>query len=67
MHNDGLKGIAECKNNDHIYIFYSKSDDKVPIELVKRLNDSKAIIEYIKSENGTKNALDFQLSSYFNG
>ena len=67
MHNDGLKGIAECKINYHIYIFYSNSDDKVPIELVKRFNDSKALIEYIKSENGTKNALDFHLSSYFNG
>lgn len=64
VHNEGIKGINECKNSDLVYIFYTKSGEKLPIDIVKRIKESKAKIEFIKSENGTNNALDFQLSTY---
>ncbi len=64
VHNEGLKGINECNGSDLVYIFYTKSGEKLPIDIVKRIKDSKAKVEFIKSENGSSNALDFQLSSY---
>jgi len=64
VHDKGLTGIKNCIEGDLVYIFYTKGEEKLPIEMVKLLNDSKAKIKYIKAENGSKNALDFQLSSY---
>ena len=64
VHDKGLTGIKNCVDGDLVYIFYTKGEEKLPIEMVKLLNDSKAKITYIKAENGSKNALDFQLSSY---
>lgn len=64
VHNEGLKGINKCKGSDFVFIFYTKSGEKLPIDIVKRIKDSKTKVEFIKSENGSSNALDFQLSSY---
>jgi len=64
VHDKGLAGIKNCVDGDLVYIFYTKGEEKLPIEMVKLLNDSKAKITYLKAENGSKNALDFQLSSY---
>ena len=64
VHDKGLNGIKNCNEGDLVYIFYTKGEEKLPIEMVKLLNDSKAKLSYIKAENGSKNALDFQLSSY---
>jgi len=64
VHNEGLKGINTCKSTDLVFIFYTKSGEKLPIDIVKIIKESKAKVEFIKSENGSSNALDFQLSSY---
>ncbi len=64
VHVDGFNGLSNCKENDIIKIFYTKSADTLTFGLHRRLNETKGKIEYIKVENGAKNALDFQLSSY---
>lgn len=58
---DGLSGLTE---KDRVCIFYSENADSLTFDLHFILNEAKAEISYEKVEVGTKNALDFQLSSY---
>lgn len=64
VHVDGFNGLSNCSENDFIKIFYTKVADTLTFGLHRRLSETKAKIEYLKVENGSKNALDFQLSSY---
>lgn len=64
VHVEGFNGLSNCKESDEIKIFYTKSADTLTFGLHRRLSETKAKIEYHKVENGTKNALDFQLASY---
>ena len=61
-----LNGISHLNfsKNDEIIIFYSKNASHLTMELHKELEIIKANKQYIKVETGSKNALDFQLSSY---
>lgn len=61
---DGFNGLSNCTENDQIKIFYTKGAETLTFGLHRRLTESKSKIEYFKVENGSKNALDFQLSSY---
>lgn len=61
---DGFNGLSSCTENDYIKIFYTKGAETLTFGLHRRLSESKSKIEYYKVENGSKNALDFQLSSY---
>ncbi len=60
----GLNGIGKLTKEDCICIFYSENADSLTFGLHRRLMESKATVIYQKVEVGTKNALDFQLSSY---
>ncbi len=59
----GLKGINSLKEKDKVYILYSVNADTLTFEMHQMMNESKADINCIKANVGTKNALDFQLSS----
>ena len=60
----GLNGITKLSDNDVVVIFYSDNADTLTFSLHKRLNETKAALQYQKVKAGVKNALDFQLSSY---
>lgn len=64
VHVEGFNGLSNCTDKDSIKIFYTKGADTLTFGLHRRLGETKAKIEYLKVENGSKNALDFQLSSY---
>ena len=61
---EGFNGLSNCTENDYIKIFYTKGAETLTFGLHRRLSESKSKIDYYKVENGSKNALDFQLSSY---
>ncbi len=60
----GLDGISGLGREDSVCLFYSENADTLTFGLHRRLSEAKAEIQYQKVETGTKNALDFQLSSY---
>ena len=60
----GLDGISSLGREDSVCLFYSENADTLTFGLHRRLSEAKADIQYQKVETGTKNALDFQLSSY---
>jgi len=64
VHSNGFNGINQLSENDLIIVFYTKEVKQIPIDLHLKLQNAKAKIEYLKAENGRKNALDFQLTSY---
>lgn len=61
---EGLKGIHKLDENNTVCIFYSRNADKISPEINLNMKESKAEIIYRHVEVGTRNALDFQLSSY---
>lgn len=60
----GLSGIANLSNTDSVYVFYSKNQDKVPIDLIEPISSCKAKFKFIKVAVGGKHALDQQLSTF---
>ena len=60
----GLDGISGLGREDSVCLFYNENADTLTFGLHRRLSEAKAEIQYQKVETGTKNALDFQLSSY---
>ena len=60
----GLDGISGLGREDSGCLFYSENADTLTFGRHRRLSEAKAEIQYQKVETGTKNALDFQLSSY---
>lgn len=60
----GLDGLGKLSEDNNVCIFYSENADTLTFGLHRRLSEAKANIIYQKVEVGTKNALDFQLSSY---
>lgn len=56
--------FAELKKSDELIIFYSRNASKLTFEFHRDLEKIKAKKEYIMTEVGAPNALDFQLSSY---
>ena len=63
VHEAGLSGLMKLEKTDHVTIFYSKFVNTMTFELHRALNDTKAQVELISVQAGTKNALDFQLST----
>ncbi len=62
--NNGLKGVELLEDNDRIIIFYSKNAGNISMKTHKNLEITKAEKEYIEVNVASKNALDFQLSTY---
>lgn len=64
VHDAGLAGISDLKENDVVVIFYGSAIKNIPFDLHVQIMNSKARTEYIKTAKTAKNYLDFQLSSY---
>lgn len=62
--NAGLSGVTNLTQGDSLIIFYSKNSSTISIQTHIELGLSKANIEYIEVNANSKNALDFQLSTY---
>ncbi len=61
---DGLLGIDKLYENDEVLVFYSINADRITFDLHNMINTSKAKIKFYNIDVGSKNALDFQLSTY---
>lgn len=64
---ENLKNVSFCNNlseQDTIVFFYSKNANSLSFDLHIALGEVLAKKEYFLAQNGGKNALDFQLSSY---
>ena len=64
VNTSGLNGVPKLTEEDSVCIFYTEKADRLTFGLHRRLNESPAAISYRKVLAGSKNALDFQLSSY---
>lgn len=60
----GLSGIKKLDENNTVIIFYSQNNGKISFDMHKTLCSATAKLEYHRVNTATKNALDFQLSSY---
>lgn len=60
----GLDGLLELNSIDEVFIFYSDNASCITFDIHRNLNETEAKINFQKVEVGSKNALDFQLSSY---
>lgn len=61
---DGVKNLGEVKSGDTITIFYSDQCKNITLDVIENLTRLGVQINCYKAKLGTKNALDFQLSSY---
>lgn len=64
VHDAGLEGVGKLNANDKVVVFYGIKIKAVPFDRHIELMNSKAQIEYIKTDKIAKNYLDFQLSTY---
>lgn len=60
----GFDGLVKLSDEDVVIIFYSENAETMTFGLHKRINESKATVNFQKVSAKTKNALDFQLCSY---
>lgn len=61
VHGPGLKGIEDLGEDDVVYIFFSQAAETFHIEHAIGIMNSKARVEFVEIDGGTRNALDFQL------
>ena len=61
VHGAGLKGIDELGERDEVLVFYSQAAETFHIEHAISILKSKARVEFIEIDGGTRNSLDFQL------
>ena len=61
VHGAGLKGIDELDSSDEVIIIYSQAAETFHIEQAIDILKSKARIEFVEVDGGTRNAADFQL------
>ena len=61
---DGINHLKDLKKDDVMYIFYTEQHKNISVEVMELLIQMKLEIVYQKVKTGTKNALDFQLSSH---
>ena len=57
----GLEGIEDLKKNDKVYLLYSQNANTMKMQIVEKLNKSKADVEFLDIKCLGQNALDFQL------
>lgn len=60
----GLNGIGSLNDWDKVVIFYNGNSESLTFGLHRGLMSASCEVVYQKVKTGTKNALDFQLSSY---
>jgi DNA helicase TIP49 (TBP-interacting protein) len=61
---DGIKDFDGVAQGDTFVIFYSENRKNITIDIMEHIASKKLQFKSFKVETGTKNALDFQLSSY---
>lgn len=61
---DGLKKLVVTKKGDKIIIFYSENCKNISLDIIENIKEQNMKLGCYKVDTGTKNALDFQLSSY---
>lgn len=61
---DVILDISGVKEGDTFVLFYSEVCKNISLEVLEMVSKKKLKFHPIKVTNGTKNALDFQLSSY---
>ena len=61
---DGLKDISKVKDGDAVIIFYSEQCRNITLDVIANMIRKKINLTCFKVKIGTKDALDFQLSSY---
>lgn len=64
VHADGFKGAGSLKENDVVCVMYTDQSRNVTFDIIEEINNRGARIESYRAGTGSKNALDFQLSSY---
>ena len=64
VNSKALRGLDELKRAASVVIFYSDACRNFDLDLLRDLTDSGVMVVASKVELGSKNALDFQLSSY---
>ncbi len=61
---DGIKNMTGLKAADEVLIFYSEQCKNISLDIFSNLTKLNVSTSCFKVNVGTKNALDFQLSSY---
>ena len=64
VNHSGFIGIEKLTENDVVTIFYTQNANTMPFTLHLSLIACPAEVNIIKADDSSKNALDFQLSSY---
>ena len=64
VHHYGFVGMEKLTANDELTIFYTQNANTLPFELHLALINCSAEVIIILVDGNSKNALDFQLSSY---
>lgn len=64
VHSEGFAGIESLGKNDTLYLMYTEHCKAVSIEALEKICRRKINLEVYRAGTGTKNALDFQLSSF---
>ncbi len=61
---DGIKELKDIKDGDELIMFYSDQCKNISLDVLGDVFSKKITYHSFKATVGTKNALDFQLSSY---
>lgn len=61
---DGVKDLVKVSDGDAVIIFYSEQCKGITLDVIEDITKQKASLTCHKARTGTKNALDFQLSSH---
>ena len=61
VHGAGLKGVDVLGENDEVIIIYSQAAETFHIENAIDIMRSKARVNFVEADAGTRNAADFQL------
>ena len=64
VHSDGFSNVDCLNKDDVICIMYTEQSKNFTLDLFEKVNRLGVSIEVYKAGTGSKNALDFQLSSY---
>ncbi len=64
VHSEGFTGIDSIAKNDTLYLMYTEQCKTFSLEVLEKIIRRKVNFEVYKVGTGSKNALDFQLSSF---
>lgn len=64
VHTYGMKKLLNVSEGDTVIIFFSEQSKNVTLDVIEGVTKNNAILTCHKVSVGTKNALDFQLSSH---